>query len=356
MSAATPVVVFRAGAHLVFNRPSALVVGIQGPEGAQGPAGATGPAGPTGATGATGPAGSTGPAGATGPAGPQGDPGPTGATGATGATGPAGADGVAAATTPLAYDGGTRTISIDLAALNRGLVVTMSTANQSMLDVSGYNLTGSSTTPMVKLRGTLNTTGAPNLIDFDVTNTASSASTLIARIAFGGSLLFTMRRDGRINCGEIYPAVVNVSYAQMAASATAPVNLGADAGVGWGSAGFPNSLVDTLLRRIGSGRLALVRGNAGAMAESFSVANVFTDTANFEYVTLNWSGNIARLGTEAGGTGTKRSLVTDINTLSADPTTSDLPAGSSAVFHNSTSGVTKLWANVAGTLKSVALT
>lgn len=58
MSAATPVVVFRAGAHLVFAQPSALVVGLQGPEGAQGPAG------PAGADGAQGPQGDPGPANA----------------------------------------------------------------------------------------------------------------------------------------------------------------------------------------------------------------------------------------------------------------------------------------------------
>jgi len=43
-------------------------------------------------------------------------------------------------------------------------------------------------------------------------------------------------------------------------------------------------------------------------------------------------------------------------TLDADPTTDEIADGTFGVFHNSTSGDTKLWANVGGTLKSVALT
>jgi hypothetical protein len=49
-----------------------------------------------------------------GPQGPQGIQGTTGATGATGATGPTG---VIAATSPLAYNSGTQTVSLNYAAL-----------------------------------------------------------------------------------------------------------------------------------------------------------------------------------------------------------------------------------------------
>jgi hypothetical protein len=109
--------------------------GPQGPTGATGPAGETGAAGATGATGPqgeqgiqgiqgeTGATGATGPTGLTGPEGPagptgatgsQGPEGPAGATGATGATGPAGPSGVAIATSPLAYDSETQTISLKI--------------------------------------------------------------------------------------------------------------------------------------------------------------------------------------------------------------------------------------------------
>jgi hypothetical protein len=108
--------------------------GIQGETGATGSQGIQGETGLTGATGAQGEQGiqgiqgiqgETGPAGATGETGPQGPEGPTGptgltgetgATGPTGAIGPTGPSGVVAATSPILYDSGTQTVSIDVNA------------------------------------------------------------------------------------------------------------------------------------------------------------------------------------------------------------------------------------------------
>lgn len=339
-----------------------LTLATPGTTGPAGAAGATGPAGPTGATGATGPAGAPGPAGATGPAGPQGDPGPTGATGATGATGPAGADGVAAATTPLAYDGGTRTIAIDLAALNRGLVVTMGTANQSVFDTSGYSVTGSNTTPAFKVRGTLNTSGSPDLIDFDLTNTASGALTNFFNFKLSGSSKAKLDKDGVLTLANGL-RVTGVFFAD--SGAIYATKLGWPSAPNWGgitelnmysasaTTGFVMWNNDLFLYRDGANTLAQRRSTN---AQAHRWYRTFTDAANFERATLKWTGNTACLVTEAGGTGTVRPLVAAMNTLSADPTATELPAGTAAVFHNSTSGVTKLWANVAGTLKSVTLT
>jgi hypothetical protein len=71
-----------------------------------------GPAGPKGDTGEQGVAGPEGPQGETGPQGPQGIQGIQGETGATGPQGPQGDPGVIAATSPLAYDSGTQTVSL----------------------------------------------------------------------------------------------------------------------------------------------------------------------------------------------------------------------------------------------------
>ena len=101
------------------------IQGLKGDKGDKGDTGDTGPAGPTGATGATGAQGPQGIQGETGPAGPTGATGATGATGptgptgpqgATGATGPQGPSGVVAATSPIVYDSGTQTISINTTA------------------------------------------------------------------------------------------------------------------------------------------------------------------------------------------------------------------------------------------------
>jgi hypothetical protein len=120
-----------------------LVVGDQGPTGptgTTGPQGSTGPQGPQGVTGSQGPTGSTGPTGPQGSTGPQGvtgvqisatapgdtgllwadttedaqTVGPQGPQGFQGATGAQGATGVVTATSPIAYDGSTQTVSINL--------------------------------------------------------------------------------------------------------------------------------------------------------------------------------------------------------------------------------------------------
>lgn len=86
--------------------------GPSGPTGSQGPQGDIGPIGPQGDPGTTGPAGEAGPEGPQGPQGVPGDIGNTGPTGATGPQGPQGDSGVTTATTPLAYDSGTQTVSL----------------------------------------------------------------------------------------------------------------------------------------------------------------------------------------------------------------------------------------------------
>lgn len=420
---------------LVFETPTPLVVGLQGPEGAQGPAGATG------ATGATGPQGATG------------------ATGATGPQGPAGADGVAAATAPLAYDSGTRTIYIDttgatagqvlrygasswetsqlafsdlagtvsdgqvtlssvqqhLRSLTRGVAMAQATANESALDVSGYSLTDSNTTPAVKVRGTWNTTGAPYLIDVDLTDTAGGMGrrmfsfrrsgvdliyALVSPQSYGDSVV-TVRSNGVTNtralsltnlglgdCG-IYLAWT-LGFGSVG-SRTAPPG-GSDGGSfdwtnkpmlfaingnAYGSAlasfnfrtspstagGYGDTCAALFVDPSKTNNFLAFRGDSAGQPiyqrfghRSYEIYNAYTDAANFERATIKWTGNVACLVTEAGGTGTVRPLVSAMNTLSADPTATELPAGTAAVFHNSTSGVTKLWANVAGTLKSVPLT
>jgi hypothetical protein len=79
----------------------------------------------------------------------------------------------------------------------------------------------------------------------------------------------------------------------------------------------------------------------------------------------NISGNLAEGVTDgtttvhAGTTGSINisSLLNklQVTTISADPTTSDIPSGYTAVYRNSTSGLTYLWANISGTLIKVQL-
>ena len=92
--------------------------GEPGPSGEPGPTGEPGPAGEPGEQGATGPQGERGETGAQGAVGPTGPTGATGATGPLGPTGPQGESGIVLAQSPLVYDAGSKSISLDQSAID----------------------------------------------------------------------------------------------------------------------------------------------------------------------------------------------------------------------------------------------
>lgn len=74
--------------------------------------------------------------------------------------------------------------------------------------------------------------------------------------------------------------------------------------------------------------------------------NNTTPTAMLDVVgDAKFSGNVLTYG----------SLLSKIAVKSSDPTTTDIPDGFTAVYRNSTSGNTYLWANVGGTLLKIQL-
>ena len=77
---------------------------------------------------------------------------------------------------------------------------------------------------------------------------------------------------------------------------------------------------------------------------------------NWERFSMFTQAGAHRLRSEAGGTGTVRMIQIDGFSMSADPTTSDIAAGTFALVKNTTGGGVKLWFNDGGTMKSVALT
>jgi hypothetical protein len=93
--------------------------GAQGPQGLPGNDGAPGAQGPQGLPGND---GAPGAQGIQGPPGIQGPLGPSGPMGAQGAQGPQGPAGVVNATAPLAYNGGTQTVSLQANGINAGLI------------------------------------------------------------------------------------------------------------------------------------------------------------------------------------------------------------------------------------------
>lgn len=128
-----------------------------------------------------------------------------------------------AASTTLAIGGatiGSNALAVTgTTLLSSTLTITQATANTGILASTGYSLTGSNTTSMVSLAGTLNTSGVVAVVDVNITNTASGAgsSTLLFRrgaekdldvrttgdviIANGGTVGSTFNRNGVVSLG-----------------------------------------------------------------------------------------------------------------------------------------------------------
>ena len=85
-------------------------------------------------------------------------------------------------------------------AITTGGLTLSPAANTSALTSSTYSVTGSGTTPMVNLSGTVNTTGNVTPFIFDVTNTASGPGSFLVQIRRNGAYLFGIG----LNDGLIY--------------------------------------------------------------------------------------------------------------------------------------------------------
>jgi hypothetical protein len=76
-----------------------------------------------------------------------------------------------------------------------------------------YNqvLSGSSTNALIQLATTWNTTGNADAIVLDVTNTASGASSRLLDLKVGGSSIFKVQRNGRINASSLPTSATGLS-------------------------------------------------------------------------------------------------------------------------------------------------
>lgn len=233
-------------------------------------------------------------------------------------------------------------------------------------------LTYDVTTHQLNYAPTWNNAGTTYIgLNVNASSTTAASNSYVFRVGIGGTYWGCVHRDGRSTWAvaefdDSYISIFadrNAGISRQIGNRTILVNTNA---VVWAMRehavwGFtPRTYgedvgmsIDTGLRRDAAGVLAM---RDGTNAQAHRWYRTWIDAANYERVAIRWDSTVARLTTEAAGTGVKRLLATDITTMTADPTTSDLPSGTCAVVHNSTSGITKLFANVAGTIKSVALT
>lgn len=201
--------------------------------------------------------------------------------------------------------------------------ITQASANAGILTSTGYSLTGSNATSMVSLAGTLNTTGAPKIIDVAITNTASDASSKFFSFSGGGAgatELAYLRIDGSLRLLKSYSASnVHIGDATGGISFSAGDTFFANGGNSKVGITTANGLIvngslqigftagnadaagnDTYFSRDAAGNMALRNGGT---AQTFRVYNTYTDSTTHERLNVKWDTNVAVVGTEKGSVG-----------------------------------------------------
>jgi hypothetical protein len=329
------------------------LTGATGPVGATGLTGATGPVGATGITGATGPTGLTGPAGATGPTGvgATGATGPTGSTGVTGPTGATGPSGVqvnadwnattgiaqilnkpslaTVATSGSASDLSTGTLadarlSSNVPLINAGNSFTAgqtitAAANTSALTAS-YSVTGANTTSLLNLSGTWNTTGVAKGILLNITDTASSSSSLLADFQVGGTSQYQFSKNPAagantpgIKIGGLATGFSSANSSLYAiVNGTAIMSFITSSGPAATQYSFTSSVssagADAFLYRDGAANTIAQRN--GTNAQTTRIYGTYTDASNGRRLDItSTTGGIFTLTATGNGTGASGNLL-----------------------------------------------
>lgn len=213
--------------------------------------------------------------------------------------------------------------------------ITQGSANAGVLASTGYNLTGSNTTSMINLAGTLNTSGAVDVIYANITNTASGSGSKLFRLDTGGTHRFSVATDGELFIGVNNHRIADVGsgmlvkvgggdVASFQGGGNISLVLFGDNSINFG--GFGTNII----RRDGANHALAMRD--GSNAQRWSVHNTWTDLTTFERLNMTWAGNVGIIGTEkgsVGGTARDLDLQTDATTRLKIKSTGELtlPAG-----------------------------
>lgn len=142
-------------------------------------------------------------------------------------------------------------------------------ANDTALAVSGFALTGASAQSLLDLAGTWNTSGNPVAMALDITDTASAAGALLARLRINGTSKMELTKGGQLTVPVI---------ALGADAATPDVFLKRDAGNTFGQ-------------------------RNGTNPQTLNIYNTYTDGSNYERGFVGWASNQFQIGVGHAGTG-----------------------------------------------------
>jgi hypothetical protein len=240
--------------------------------------------------------------------------------------------------------------------LTGALTITQSAANTSILTSTGYSLTGSSSTNLIDIAGTLNTTGNPIALKIALSNTASGATTKFASFLAGSSgttEVFSVSKSGSVNAYHSGGSSATLSWVQAptygfdyyntgilvyTGAGVYPVYVtatgikttqaiaftgGVDSTAGW----------DTYILRDAANTIAT---RNGANAQRINLYGTYTDSSNYRrlYISSTTAGAFT-LGVEGLGTGASgNTLALATGLLAATDNTYDVGAAGASRFRN----------------------
>jgi hypothetical protein len=205
-----------------------------------------------------------------------------------------------------------------------GQTITNGTANTAALTAS-YSVTGTSTTPLLDLSGTWNTSGIAKGILLNITDTASNASSLLMDLQVGGTSKASIAKDGTFICNSTFlngyrfgtsggagmfiqtsGIGINDTSGGVAWFRSGVVQVSSTGSFAWSSSGITSSN-DLILTRDAANTLAL---RNSTNANTLRVYGSFTDASNGRRLDItSTTGGIFTLTATGNGTGASGNLL-----------------------------------------------
>lgn len=180
-------------------------------------------------------------------------------------------------------------------------------------------------------------------LQFNVTDTASNAASLLLDLQVGGVSKINVSKSGRINfqnnASFYIDSQISATYqifTLTAGSASLVIrpDQGISSSVGYGFR-LSGSAPDLLLYRDAAQTLAQ---RNGTNAQTFRLYNTYTDASNYERGYMRWNANVLEIGAESAGTGTARSVLLQSSGTAANITVQANTATTTATLRHAYSG------------------
>ncbi len=230
--------------------------------------------------------------------------------------------------------------TIETATINGG-------GNAAAITSTGYSLTGSSTTPLLNLSGTWNTSGVPSAIFLNIADVSSSGFAMLLNLAVDGASKFSVTKTGGVTAeslslttdlsvanggtgtstltgivkgngaSPLTPAVAGTDYiapSNIDTSSELDAIVSDDTGDGaLVFATSPTLTTPNIPVLTNSSNNFEIRN--GTNAQFVDVYNTYSNASNYERLRLGWSANFAIVKSQALGSGTLRDLALSGNNV-----------------------------------------